>query len=188
MDDGMRVYIDGSLILNEWKEGGKRVVTFNKDMTSGTHTIIVEYFEVVSDAVAKLTWEEGITSSNVWKAEFFNNTDLSGSPVKTKEYDSINFDWGQGAPVDGVNADNFSIRFTREIDFVKGEYKFFATADDGVRVYVDGVLVIDEWNASGAAQPYKSDRLDLDGVTRVVVEYYDAAVSAHLNVYNELKN
>ncbi len=188
MDDGMRVYIDGSLVVNDWNEGGKRVVTFTKDMSSGTHTIIVEYFENVSDAVAKFTWEEGLTSTDVWKAEFYNSVDLSGSVVKTKEYDSINFDWGQDAPVSGVNADNFSIRFTREIDFAKGEYKFFATADDGVRVYVDGVLVIDEWNASGAAQPYKSDRIELNGVTRVVVEYYDAAVSAHLNVWSELKN
>ncbi|KAA3658754.1 MAG: hypothetical protein DWQ04_24130, partial [Chloroflexi bacterium] len=180
--------IDGSLVLDEWNEGGERVVIFTRDMSSGTHTIIVEYFEVVSDAVAKLTWEEGITSSNVWKAEFFNNTDLSGSPVKTIEYGSIDFNWGQDAPVDGVNADNFSIRFTREIDFSKGEYKFFATADDGVRVYVDGVLVIDEWNSSGADQPYKSDRIELDGVTRVIVEYYDAAVSAKLNVYSELRD
>lgn len=188
MDDGMRVYIDGNLVLNEWNEGGKRSFTFNRQMSSGAHTIIVEYFEFQSDAVAKFTWEESLSSTDKWKAEFFNNTDLSGSPVTTREYDGINFDWGQQSPVSGVNSDNFSIRFTREIDFSKGEYKFFATADDGVRVYVDGVLVIDEWNSPGADQPYKSDRIELDGVTRVVVEYYDLAVSAHLNVYSELKD
>ena len=195
MDDGMRVYIDGSLVLNEWTEGGERTVTFTRDMTSGTHTIIVEYFEVVSDAVARLTWEESSSStstatpsSNSWTAEFFNNIDLSGSSVETVEYDSLNFDWGQDSPVDGVNSDNFSVRFTREKDFADGEYKFYATADDGVRVYVDDVLIIDEWNSSGASQPYSSSKISLDGTVTVKVEYYDAAVSANVNVWSELKD
>jgi hypothetical protein len=190
MDDGMRVYIDESLVLNEWNEGGERTVTFEQVLTSGTHVIKVEYFEVVSDAVAKLTWEEKgstTTTSGNWTAEFFNNTDLSGSPVLTKEYASLNFNWGQNAPENGVNADNFSVRFTRSKDFAEGEHKFYATADDGVRVIVNGNIVIDKWDGSGS-QPYSSSNISLNGTTEVIVEYVDLAVSAKVNVWSEKQN
>ncbi|MCA9925939.1 MAG: hypothetical protein KC421_26390 [Anaerolineales bacterium] len=177
MDDGMRIYIDSTLVLNEWTNGAERVRTFNRDLTAGTHTIVVEYYEVESDAVAKLSWEQDLDATDAWVAQFYANATLTGSPIVTKDVDTIDFNWGQNAPDDDVPADNFSIRFTRQIDFADDTYLFSASADDGIRVMVDGVIVIDQWNPSGDSQPYQAD-VDLDGVHTIVVEYYDAAVSA----------
>lgn len=186
-DDGMRVFIDNDLVLNDWNNGGERVTTFDYTMTASTHLIVVQYYEFESDAVAKLTWEQNLTASDKWVAEFFANADLDGSPVLTKEVDEIDFDWGQDAPDEDLPADNFSIRFTRVIDFVDGKYKFYAEADDGVRVTVDGELVIDQWLQS-ADQPYKSDKMDLNGEHTIVVDYRDVAVSASVKFWYKLKN
>ena len=48
-------------------------------------------------------------------------------------------------PGHGVSSDNFSARWTRMVTFEAGTYRFRATVDDGARLFVDGVLVIDEW-------------------------------------------
>ena len=46
----------------------------------------------------------------------------------------------------GVNVDNFSARWTGQFPFTGGTYTFSSTTDDGVRVYVDGSLLIDGWH------------------------------------------
>lgn len=52
----------------------------------------------------------------------------------------VNFDWGMSNPAPGVPADQFSARWTGKlVPTVSGKYRFGATADDGVRVYLDSV-------------------------------------------------
>src|SRR4030095_3695929 len=53
--------------------------------------------------------------------------------------------WGTGGPGNGVNADNFSARWTGTFNFPGGQTTFTATNDDGMRVWVDGNLIIDDW-------------------------------------------
>ena len=53
---------------------------------------------------------------------------------------------GTGSPAPEVNADNFSARWTRDVDLAPGTYTVTATTDDGIRVYVDGNPVIDQWH------------------------------------------
>ena len=48
-----------------------------------------------------------------WFTQFWNNRDLSGNPAATRTDQTINFDWGFGSPMPGVNPDNFSARWSR---------------------------------------------------------------------------
>jgi hypothetical protein len=66
---------------------------------------------------------------------------------KTTRVDStVNFDWASNAPATGVTADNFSVRWTGQVQApVTGSYTFATTADDGVRLWVNGQLLIDNW-------------------------------------------
>jgi hypothetical protein len=58
---------------------------------------------------------------------------------------SLNFGGGSPSSACGVNVDNFSARWTRTVNFAAGTYRFIATVDNGVRLYVDGQLKIDQW-------------------------------------------
>ncbi len=87
-----------------------------------------------------------------WQATFFNSTDLSGSPTATLTgINGVNFTWGTSAPVvngaavPGIGVDNFSVRFTSTQNLTPGVYNFVVASDDGVRVFINGALVLDKF-------------------------------------------
>ena len=78
-------------------------------------------------------------------AEYFNNSDFTTSAV-TRTDAAINFDWQNGQPAGEVEGTTWSARWTGQIEAQKtGTHTFYAVADDGVRVTIDGKTVIDHW-------------------------------------------
>lgn len=90
---------------------------------------------------------------------------------------AINFNWASNPPMTGVPADLFSVRWTGDWDFTGGTYTFTATTDDGMRVYVDGTLIIDQW-IDQAPTTYTANKDISAGRHRIVVEYYENAGGA----------
>ena len=84
-----------------------------------------------------------------WKAEYFGNATLSGTPVATVDEGTgfVDHSWGTGGPA-GL-ADHFSARFTRMVTLTAGTYRFTATTDDGNQLWVDDQLQINAWGADG---------------------------------------
>jgi RHS repeat-associated protein len=80
-----------------------------------------------------------------WKAEYFGNTTVSGTPVATVDEGTgyVDHSWGHGGPA-GL-ADHFSARFTRTVTLAAGTYWFTVTTDDGSRLWVDNQLTVDAW-------------------------------------------
>jgi beta-glucosidase len=88
-----------------------------------------------------------------FKAEYFNNKELQGTPVVVRNDEQINFDWSRGRPAPQINEDGFSARWTGKFSPAEsGTYQLGATADDGVRVYLDGQLLVDAWQGNQASQ------------------------------------
>ena len=85
-----------------------------------------------------------------WNGEYFNNRDLAAPPTFVRQDPNIAFDWGTWGPGNGVGANNFSVRWTKVENFDGGNYRFWATVDDGVRIWVDGQLIIDYWRIGPA--------------------------------------
>ena len=90
---------------------------------------------------------------NDWNAEFYNCKDLDCDEEYDIDYeDGINFDWDgkpeddDGDELEDMEEDDFSVQFDTEEDFDEGLYEFIVTAKDGVRVYINGDLVLDEWD------------------------------------------
>ena len=80
------------------------------------------------------------------KGEYFNNKNLAGEPALIRVDKKVDFDWGNGSPDDKITPDNFSARWTAKMTPpTSGRYEFSATVDDGVRVFVDGRAIIDDW-------------------------------------------
>ncbi|HUT21037.1 MAG TPA: PA14 domain-containing protein, partial [Anaerolineae bacterium] len=146
VDDGIRVFLDSVLIIDSWRDGGQRELSADRQVGAGNHTLRVEYYERAGLAVARFRWEKVGTTTTYpdWRGEYWNNVNLSGNPALVRNDPIVNFDWGTAAPAAGISADNFSARWTRTATFTEGLYLFRATVDDGIRVYVDGTLIIDQ--------------------------------------------
>lgn len=118
--------------------------------------------------------------SKSWKVEYFNNPNVSGKPVFVTQATRVYFMWGQAIAARGVNRDQFSARMTKNETFAQGTYRFTARSDDGVRVYVDDDLVIDEWRAQPFGKNYSVDVPMTKGVHQLKVEYFDQGGAAAL--------
>jgi YVTN family beta-propeller protein len=81
---------------------------------------------------------------------YFNNMTLGGTAVVTR-VEAIDFNWGSAAPSTGVNANQFSARWTGFIEApATGTYVFQTNADDGVRLWVNGQQLVNRWTNSSA--------------------------------------
>lgn len=184
--DGGKLYIDDVLVLNEWMDSERRLVTVDVALKKGTHEIKFEYYNAYGGAVAQL-WYEPVTLSEFegWKAMYWMNKTLNSDLVLIREEGEINFDWGDDGPVSGGRADKFSAQWKRTVDFEAGLYTFNVSSDDGIRVYVDGALVIDEWH-DGAGHDVHSIELELSGLHEITVQYYENAGKAKVDFEYQL--
>ncbi len=174
-DDGMRLWVDGELLLEPWYEHPSLTLTAQKYLGPGHHLIKVEYYEQAGLAVAQLSWQlaSAPPSTGNWNAEYFNNITLGGSPVLVRNDTTINFDWGSGSPAAGtVNEDRFSVRWTQNLNLAAGTYTFQVTADDGVRVWVNGHLLVDAW-IEQASTTYTGDIYLPGGAVTVEMQYFE---------------
>ncbi|CAL9508657.1 fibronectin type III domain-containing protein [Streptomyces sp. enrichment culture] len=91
--------------------------------------------------------------SPVFTRQFFANTTFSGIPKKTDCDRAVDESWGAAAPASGLPSDRFGVRWTVTRDFGSGgPFTFTASAQDGIRVHLDGVRRIDLWkNISSTA-------------------------------------
>lgn len=178
-DDGIRVWVDNNLLIDNWTQHPLTTNTANAGLTAGNHTIKVEYFEQGGQSAAALTWQN-ITDPKInnWRGEYFNNTTQSGSPSLIRDDANIDFNFGQGSPAPGtINADLWSARWSRTLNLEAGTWRFTVTADDGVRLRVGGNLLIDKY-VNQAATTYVADYAHGGGQVLVQMEYYENTVDA----------
>jgi hypothetical protein len=106
--------------------------------------------------------------------EYFNNMTLTGVPVMQRT-EAVNFGWGSGSPATAVFKDKFSVRWTGTVEASStGEFQFQTSSDDGVRLWVNGVQVINNWT-NHAATTNTSAVIALTGGSRYTIrmEYYE---------------
>ncbi len=203
VDDGVRMLIDGVVVLDAWKIQPETRYDVDVTLTPGSHTVTVEYFEHTGVATAQLTFVRlgdasvvvptptppptatpPVSTWSAWYGEYFNNMTLSGPPAATRWDPAIGFEWGTGVPIGGVREDRFSVRWTRHASFYADNYAFCAMSDDGVRMYFDGHLILDEWHASNAVA-YCTEIDVTAGTHEVKVEYYEDGGNALIYVWWE---
>lgn len=121
--------------------------------------------------------ERADAANGSWTGRYYNNTSLSGGQVLQRDDGTVlDFFW-EGSPGPGVNADNWSASWTRTDNYAAGTYRFTTIADDGVRVFVDNVLIIDAW-VDQPPTSYYADRTLSAGSHTVRMELYDSAAAA----------
>ena len=104
---------------------------------------------------------------------YYNNMTLTAPSVLTRTDATLNFNWG-GSPGTGVNADGFSVRWTGKVQApITGTYTFFTTSDDGIRLWVNGTQLINNWTDHGPVEDSGSIALVAGSSYDIRVEYYE---------------
>jgi hypothetical protein len=151
--DGMTWWPNGAATTREW--GGLAPGTYYWQVRAQTGA---GTFETNAGAWWSFTVVPPPIPPDHWKAEYFSNTGLSGSPTTVVDEGTgiVDHDWGTAGP-SGLPSDNFSARFTRTVTLAGGRYRFSVVTDDGSRLWVDDQLKIDAW-WDQAPTTYTADR------------------------------
>jgi tetratricopeptide (TPR) repeat protein len=133
---------------------------------------------------------EQVKSVGQWTIRFYAFTDarkiesgdwtalIRGKPIVEKLIDRIDFSW-DGSPAPGVPADNWITVATTKVTLTAGNYLFESVADDGVRVWIDDKLIIENW--SGHPPMLDSAEVKLDSGSHLIkIAHFDYSQSALL--------
>ena len=152
--------------------------------TSATFSVAGTYVLrlTVSDSV--LTTSDDITvtvnpaTANGLTAQYYRDPGTGAhfaTLALTRVDSTVNFTWGTAAPAAGVTADNFSVRWTGRVQApVTGTYRFSTVSDDGIRLWVNGQQVINNWT-DHASTTNTSAAISLTAGVKytVTLEYYE---------------
>jgi chitodextrinase len=144
-------------------------------MTAGPHTYGVEAVDRagnVSPASSALALVPAPAPRGLTGTYFDNDNFTAQRLVRTDA--TVAFSWGTGRPASAVGPEAFSVRWTgRLLPVVDGTYTISAASDEGVRVWIDGRPVVDDWTAHPLREARGTVALSADRSYDLRVEYFD---------------
>ncbi|WP_456314776.1 glycoside hydrolase family 3 N-terminal domain-containing protein [Pseudomonas shirazensis] len=163
-------------------------------------TTVLEGIKQVAGAKTNILYEEGVSlivkgqiipskflftpdgSQNGLKGEYFNNRNVEGTPVLTRIDNQLEFDW-PWSPGDGVTDDDFSIRWT---GYIQSEKSFDGwlglSSDDGIRMWVDDQLVIDNWTKGATSMVTTPKNIEAGKKYKVRIEMWEGGWGARAHL------
>jgi hypothetical protein len=191
-EDGVRVYIDDSVtpIIDQWEGKTDAASTaLYAFPTTGIHTVTVKYYDVRGEAKLNVNWTKTCdAATGEFCVNYFNNKTLTGAPAYATSEASTKLPIGNGishvwlgSPATGVDANAFSATWQGNVNFEAKIYNFTVSGDDGIRLYVDGELLIDGWSTR---EPSLSQSKQMTaGEHAIKVEYFDGSGAAKAEFY-----
>jgi glucose/arabinose dehydrogenase len=110
---------------------------------------------------------------NGLSAAYFNNVDFTAAAL-TRVDAVVDFVWGSDSPAAAMGADTFSVRWTGQVEApFSGTYRFYTVSDDGVRLWVNGVPIVNNWTDHSTTE--NSATISLTGGQRydIRMEFYE---------------
>jgi hypothetical protein len=102
----------------------------------------------------------------------------------TRKDPGINFNWGAAAPAAGVPADNFSVRWTGELEVpFTSSWTFTSNCDDWVRLWVNDQLLFDKWGQQSGVEWAATIDLVAGQKYSIVMEYHENTGDARAILY-----
>ncbi|TGN20440.1 hypothetical protein EHS15_04325 [Leptospira idonii] len=204
-DDGVRLWVDGKQIINQWKDMGATDFSAELELSSGKeYSFKMEYYDKGGDAYAELSWESLSTPKSVirevgsydvgyhfqnpfgleteWESNYFQGKEFQNK-IGNKKETFLNFTSNTEPFAKGIPLENFCARFSSSIKIpVTGEYRFTVTSDDGVRLKLKGQNKIDQW--IGMAPTEFSESLSfIEGENvPIEVEYFQGGGGKYLRL------
>jgi beta-glucosidase len=108
------------------------------------------------------------------KAEYFNNEELRGEPALSRTDALVDFHWGEGSYSDEGPVDHFAVRWTGYyVPKAEDDYKFYVSADDGVRLYINDERAIDDWQRHAETLDTFSMHMEAGKPYKIRLEYFE---------------
>ena len=105
--------------------------------------------------------------------QYFDEQNFTGASV-TRVDPTVDFDWGLGSPMPTLNPDTYSVRWSGELQPRFSEtYSIATVSDDGVRLWLDGQLVIDNWSEHSVTENAVMVALTAGRRYPVKLEYFE---------------
>ncbi|EKQ67175.1 PA14 domain-containing protein [Leptolyngbyaceae cyanobacterium JSC-12] len=198
-DDGVRLWVNGQEIIDKWLD---QPITEHQGtivlQAGQLYDIQLEYYERGGDAVSKLMWssqsqaKEIIPQSQLYscghpllvefvnglRGDYFNGMNFETLQVSRTDA-IVDFNWGTQAPAPSVQADQFSVRWTGYIEPTQSDiYTFYTWTDDGVRLWVNHQLIIDNWTNHPPTEDQGAIALQAGQKYEIKLEYFENAIGA----------
>jgi glucose/arabinose dehydrogenase len=171
----------------QWQRNGTNI----QGATSPTYTIPAvtvadhgaTFRVIVSNAIgsvtstaARLTVNTG--GGNGLSATYYDNIDFSG-PTLGRIDPTVDFGWGTDAPADGIDGDTFSVRWQGQVQPEFSEtYTFYTDSDDGVRLWINGQLLVDNWTDHAPTEDSGTITLTAGQMYSLRLEFYENLAGA----------
>lgn len=193
-DDGIRLWIDDQILIDNWSVHAATTDQAEIELQADDlHKITIEFFDRGYSGVLKLEWlspqqpREVVPSSalfapaaevldltNGLSANYYASHDLTGSPTHNRISSMLDQRWNDGQPLMADLNAPLSVRWQGYIkpEF-SDEYQLITTSDDGVRLWIDDHLLIDNWSVQSATENRRGVELVADQIYPITIEFFD---------------
>jgi alpha-L-fucosidase len=200
-DDGIRLWVNGRQIINNFTD---HRLTENsgqiKLAANHRYSIRLDYYNKSGAAAAQLLWSRGGAPAKTPVANYYLYPDGKGDGLLGSYFDyserpgvqdlywgqgmempdarridsTINLNPGTSAPIEGVGDDQFSVRWSGQVQPEFNEtYTFYTRSDDGVRLFVDDKLIIDDYTDHSVVEDRAAISLRAGKRYDIRMEYYE---------------
>jgi beta-N-acetylglucosaminidase len=194
-DDGFKILVDGKTVLSNWKAGGYKESAIRIKISNTTnatnperHRIEVQKLEATANSMVTFTIEPNTVPSDHWLGQIFNNSSFKGNPITIGgqnsliKHTNLNLNWGTASPSPFIKNDYFTTRWWKKTYLNPGTYKFEATVDDAIRLYVGNTLVINSWKPSAGQNISGQITITKADYYNIRIDHLDNTRSSYLNV------
>ena len=174
----------------QWKLNGANVGVNSGSCTvsnaqvanAGSYEVVItdSLGQIVTSQTASLTVGTLGTGTGLIGDYYTDQTKTFVDPATLERLDStVNFDWGSGSPDPIISPDNFTVRWTGLVQpHYSQTYTFYTLTDDGVRLWVNGQLVIDKWVSQAATEWSGTISLAANQKYGILMEYFEGTGNA----------
>ena len=147
----------------------------------GCNRINTEYSTVSSDYLFNINENK---KNKGLLGEYYNNITLDGKPVFTRNDEKIQFQWTLFSPdQEKLTYDFYSVRWTGKIISPKtGNFKIGIDGNDGYRLYINNILIIDNWKKLTKQTIVKDYSFERDKEYDIKIEYFEPTGNAIFNL------
>ncbi|MFN2469689.1 MAG: PA14 domain-containing protein [Gaiellaceae bacterium] len=192
-DDGVRLWVDNQLLVNNWTDHATREDSGTIALTAGQKVDVrLEFYERGAAAVARLLWSSPIQPKQVvpqarlypvpagtgLPATYYDELNFTSEKL-TRTDPTVNFGWGWGSPAPAIGSDTFSVRWAGQVEAPTTEtYRFYTVSDDGVRLWVDNQLLVNNWTDHATTENSGAIVLTAGQKVDVRLEFYERSGAA----------